>query len=160
MILGFAKFSERSRKLIKNIKKTASKRQRKKHEKSIKNTFKINPKTIKNPFKNRCVFQARPKIIIWRLWAASGRLKVAVFNFLVRFWHPLGFKGSPKSSKIAQVAAKWSKRANPGAPWEGSWSQPLPGLHFGSHFWCFLDDFWWFVDATLVNFPSFLWVNC
>ena len=138
----------------------ASERQWKKHEKSFKNTSKIEPKTIKNPFKNQCDIHARPKMTFWRLRAASGRLKVAVFNFLVRFWHPLGFKGSPKSSKIAQVAAKWSKRANPGAPRRGSWSQPLPGLHFGSHFWCFLDDFWWFFDDILAYFSSFLSKSC
>ena len=101
MILGFAKFSERSRKPIKNIKKTASKRQWKKHEKSIKNTAKIEPKTIKNPFKNQCDFQARPKMTFWRLRAASGRQKVAVLTFLVGFGASLDFKGSPKSVKIA-----------------------------------------------------------
>ena len=50
------------------------------------------------------------------------------------------------------MVPKWSKRANPGAPREGSWSQPLPGLHFGSHFWCFLLDFWWFFDDILADF--------
>ena len=91
MILGFAQFKERPRKLQKIIKKTASKRQWNKYEKSLKNGAKMEPTTIKNPFKNRCVFQDPPKTMFFAPRTAPGHLKVAVFIFLARSWRPLGF---------------------------------------------------------------------
>ena len=63
----------------------------KKHENHPKNKPKMEPKTIKNPFKNRCVFQDPPKTIFCAPGTAPGRPEVAVLNVLARFWRPLGF---------------------------------------------------------------------
>ena len=52
---------------------------------------KMEPKTITNPFKNRCVFQDPPKTTFCAPGTASGRPKVAVLNCLARFWRPPGF---------------------------------------------------------------------
>ena len=54
MISGFTQFKEGSKQLLKIIKKTTSKRQWTKHEKRLKHRFKMEPKSIKKPSKNRC----------------------------------------------------------------------------------------------------------
>ena len=48
---------------------------------------------------HRCVFQAPPKTICWRLWTASGRSKVTVLNFSDPFCSPSDFQGFPKIIK-------------------------------------------------------------
>ena len=83
MILGFAQFEKQSRKLRKHIKKTASKKQWTKHEKSLKKGAEMEPNTMKKPFKKRYVFQGPQKSspdVIFRGTLRRSRPKSAIFG--------------------------------------------------------------------------------
>ena len=126
--------------------------------KTLKNKWKINdfaPQSF--PFPHRflikisCLFQTPSKTSFFRPLAAKVHQKVAVLNFLGRFWHPLGFSGVhkiyqnrtfnvkklPFSQRCARLFADLFQR---------SFSK-RSGHHFG-RFW--MDLGWLFMDFGII----------
>ena len=95
MILGFVQFEKQSRKLKKHIKKTASKKQWTKHEKSSKKGAEMEPKTMKKPSKKRNVFQGPQKSVQNHFFRGSLRQSRPKSTILSRFAIFLGSRNGP-----------------------------------------------------------------
>ena len=155
MILGFAKFSERSRKLIKNIKKTTSKRQWKKR-------WKINQKPTQNRAKNHkksiqksMRFPSPPKNVFL---APSGRVRtpksrrIQFFGpFLAPPWILRGPQNHPKSAKWRQKAPK----IIPSLLLELSWNRPFSKIAPRTFLGIIFNGFGWIFNEFQHSFWSF-----
>ena len=142
MILGFAQFTERSRKLKTNHQQNSLEKAMKKHEKSSKKGAKMEPKTMKSPSKKRCVFQGPPKNIFCGPGALSGRLQVAVLIFSGRFGR------SPKSFQNQPSDAKSHEKSKPRASKNATQNQ----LVFRTSFLMISHTFW---EPLGLNFHVF-----
>ena len=132
---------------LESILKTTSERQWTKHETSSRNIPNMERTTVKNPFKNPCVFQIAPKTIFWRLWAASRRIEFFE-SFLASPWILRRRQNHPKSTK-------WRQKCLQHQLWV--WSGCGPGTEHrprAPFLWIcawFLVEFWLTVDQYLIR---------